>query len=137
MVGDLDEATNSYGKFFETGCFPSTPKVPVQSIEDKVSEHLSNSGLGEPMRKGLTVHATLAAITENQGAFVLGEMEKAWDGVSKKVLEIFSLSGSNEPAEVTPLASHLWENTEVSLERIKVLLLENATLKTQLGNMQR
>lgn len=46
MVGDYDEATNTYGKYFEGGCVPKPPPVTVLAVEEKLHEHLDSQGLG-------------------------------------------------------------------------------------------
>ena len=92
MIGDHQNVhcieDNRYTNYFTDGCHPKVSEMKVTAIEDKLREHLSRQGLGEPLIIHNTVKDTLNEITACQGGFVQGDGYEAFDNIIKSILQM-------------------------------------------------
>jgi hypothetical protein len=140
MVGDktCEGGVITYGNFFRNGCYPRTKETHVRGVEDKVREHMDREGLGVPLSPNMTIHTTLAKITENQGVFIEGEKEATFAHAVDKIADMCRAhTGENrEPDDVTPLFAHEWE-VEMASQDLNVQLKEElVALRNQLASLQ-
>ena len=88
LIGDFDEATQTYGNFFEAGCKPTCPEVAVASVRLALRQHLDSQGLGAPIQADATVASVLAQVLECQGTKIEGPSKQAIADAVSKVLKM-------------------------------------------------
>lgn len=96
MIGDRIKtakgAGSTYSHYFQSGCPPkfeaAAEHVVVQSIENKLCQHLDRQGQGTPVITGLSPKAILGRVFEYQGFFVQGKAETAFNGIEIKIKEM-------------------------------------------------
>lgn len=79
MLGDEEK------DFFQCGGFPKTKDIIVNRIEEKVSMHLSNQGMGAPILD-LTIAGTIQGILANQGLKLFPE--NTWEIAADKIASL-------------------------------------------------
>ena len=95
MIGDIDGDRNTdirdnvYLDYFRCGCHPMVEgDVVVNSVEEKLREHLARKALGAPKESSMSVRAVLKSITDHQGGMVKG---KGRDAISAIANTIYSM----------------------------------------------
>jgi serine/threonine protein kinase len=87
MIGERDVGTEEYMRFH----FPdltAVKSVVVASLEKKLREHLSRECLGSPLMPNLSVKDIMDALTRNQGHFILGGQNAAFEKAATSILEM-------------------------------------------------
>ena len=90
MIGDssgdsADPRACSYTNYYKSGCSPNCPDVVVNSVEEKLCEHLNNQGLGAPIVPNPTVKGIFQSYSNFQGGFIQGVGGKAFDAVVESI----------------------------------------------------
>lgn len=94
LVGNLredEELGKLYGDFFKGQSVPKSPAIAVQSVEDKLKEHMGRAG--KPTVSTLTeedvqVGNVVKAILKFQGVFLRGVASEAVDKAVQNVHEL-------------------------------------------------
>ena len=102
MIGDssgdsTDPRSFTYTNYFKSGCSPRCPDVVVKSVEEKLSEHFSNQGLGAPVVTNRTVKDIYQSLTKHQGGFIQGVGEEAFSAVVDSIYSMMK-PASRDPS---------------------------------------
>jgi len=96
MVGEViekDETTGEvvYGRY---RCPAESPpaNAAVDSVESKIREHMSRQAIGAPMHDSMTVRDVYQTIMTNQGGFVSGKEQEAFESIADAIAKMISVS---------------------------------------------
>jgi serine/threonine protein kinase/Leucine-rich repeat (LRR) protein len=134
MIGDVMEDVETHSKnyshYFGGGCHPaSLPACTVTSVEYKLLEHLDREGLGNPFEESMTVAAVVGEVLANQGGFIVGNPDGAWETVVAEINRMIKVTASRHQEDVHP---QFTDAGEINL-KYNQLLEENKRLKQQLN----
>jgi len=106
MIGEKDETTGNYSHYFRGGCNPNAPDTEVDSIEEKLRDHLDREGLGSPFQETLTVKQILTIVLANQGGFWVDDPVAAVNTLSDTIVSMTKqrqrrLSDAAEPIKLS------------------------------------
>jgi len=99
FLGDLMSDSSegeSYSDYFGSGCHPNLSAsggVTVNAVIEKLNEHLGRSSLGSLLLDKLSVKEVLSRITINQGFFVKGQKEAAFNTLANNIKEMLGEGG--------------------------------------------
>jgi hypothetical protein len=108
MIGDIRVADNGdeeYGNYFADGCHPRlSPGADITitpaSVVTKISEHLDRLSLGMMMQDDHHWSTVLSMITANQGHFIQGAKQQAFDALVPKVQSMVKQKASSASSVV-------------------------------------
>jgi hypothetical protein len=93
FIGDAKEdhtrESKVYSNYFASGCHPSLKKVGsvvIKSLEMKFVAELERQGLGSPFAENLSIESIVNAMTVNQGIFIEGDGNAAFDNAVDKIV---------------------------------------------------
>ena len=84
LIGDYDNQINEYSNYFGSGCCPNVSNVRnviIQSIEERIYYEMNRQSLGCPLLGSLSVGTVFDMIMKNQGVFIEGEENNAYESV--------------------------------------------------------
>ena len=96
FIGNKDDTTEEYSKYFECGCHPSSPDVAVKSVEEKLLHHMESQALGTPLVPNRTVKSVMGAVTTCQGAFVVGALDQSFNKIAATIHKMLKDTPENE-----------------------------------------
>lgn len=154
MVGDWDEGSGCYGKFFETGCLPKSPQLVVRAVEADVRQCLGSQGLGSPLIECPSVAGTMGQILMCQGAKIEGARGPAFIAAAETIVKmvtecktVVADTGHKSNVSETPEKDELIQSLQVEVAALKIenkkyegfmkeVADENYILKTELEKLR-
>ena len=91
LVGDQLEEQNKFSDYFRSNCAPRFDSdVVVDSVEQKLYNHLEREGLGLPYKESMSVKSVTDSVLSSQGAFIRGELDVSMRDVSDKIIKMIT-----------------------------------------------
>ena len=139
-MGTDDEAhekilscSGEYSHYFSSGCHPNKASTAtVATVETALRTHLDNEGLGSPYTTSESPHSVLSQITQNQGAFLTGNMSDSFSAIVGTIVGMIQPSEiSNE--EVSTAGLELNQNKELLAEDNNASFVDNKAVMSGMG----
>lgn len=92
MIGDLVD--DNYLNYFQSGCHPKLENIYngyLNSIENQLIYHMDRLSLGSPMKRNLPIYDIISDVIKNQGGFVEGFIDIAYENVKKAIDSMFRI----------------------------------------------
>ena len=117
LVGDssgksTDPRYRTYTNYFKSGCLPNCPDIIVKSVEEKLSEHLNNQGLGAPVISNRTVRDICVSLTNHQGGLIEGNGREGFSAIVESIYKMIKLARD-------PTYETVWDHGQRELETLR------------------
>jgi hypothetical protein len=143
MIGDeltnSSDAANSqvqYGNYFGDFCHPNVQSdVAIAAVEAKLRRHLDREGFGLPLEGEVGVKSLLTRITSNQGGFIQGGMQDAFEGVATSIVGMCATENTQTHTDTNDTTSSIDADVELVAYKRQITALQGEINRFQLTDL--